>query len=431
MKIAVGTARGLAEIHRQNGGKLVHGNITASNIFLNSQGYGCVLDLGVTEMIDTKFMPNAHCYAPEIKNAKNVSQASDVYSFGILLLELLTRKASVHVRDGPTAVDLVKLVKSVKNRERASKVFDAGLLKHHASEEQMVKVLQIGIKCVEKWIKGRPKMSQVVKMLEEINLLEPVSRAHVEDRNATFNLDILRAPAEMLGRGAFGTSYRILLSNGQAVVVKRLRDVMVPFKVFEEHLEIIRRMRHNNVGKLKAYFYTKGEKLLMYDYYKMESLSALLHGSDRITLDWETRLKIVLGAARGLEYIHRQDGGMLVHGNVKSSNIFLSTQKYGLVSDVGLWKLIGTRTVSQSSDVYSFGVVMLECLCKIPSQVSMGSVRAMSLVDLARLIIRSTDLFDPLLVGKKAEEVEEIMDRKLPQLDSLRNSFHSAPVVLL
>ncbi|GER48024.1 leucine-rich repeat protein kinase family protein [Striga asiatica] len=411
MKIAVGTARGVAEIHRKNGGKLVHGNITASNIFLNSQGYGFVSDLGVTEMIDTKFMPKARCYAPEIKNStKNVSQASDVYSFGVLLLELLTRKASVHVRYGPTAVDLVKLVKSVKNRERASKVFDPGLLKHRALEEQMVKVLQIGIKCVEKSIKMRPKMSQVVKMLEKINVVELASRAHlteklvfIEDRNATFDLeDILSAPAEMLGRGIFGICYKTLLNNGEAVVVKRLRDVMVSFEVFEEHLEIIRRMRHNNVGKLKAYFYTKGEKLLVYDYYKKES-------NDRTTLDLETRLKIVLGAARGLEYIHRQDGGMLVHGNVKSSNIFLNTQKYGLVSDVGLWKLTETRTVSQSSDVYNFGVVVLECLCKKPSQFATESGQAMSLVDWARLIIRKerrTDLFDPvlMLMGEKEEE---------------------------
>ncbi|KAK6132200.1 hypothetical protein DH2020_034058 [Rehmannia glutinosa] len=153
LKILVGAARGIAEIHTQNDGKLVHGNIKTSNVFLNHKQYGCVSDLGATNMIEATFMPTAHCYAPEVKNTKNVSQASDVYSFGILLLELLTRKSTAHVPGGPEAVDLVKLVHSVENRERADKVFDADLLKHPTLREQMVKMLQIGMRCVEKSIK--------------------------------------------------------------------------------------------------------------------------------------------------------------------------------------------------------------------------------------------------------------------------------------
>lgn len=112
-KIAVGAARGIAEIHRQLGGMLVHGNIKASNIFLDQQSYGCVSDLGLTYMTKATFVRSAKCYAPEVKNTRNVSQASDVYSFGILLLELLTRKTSIHIHGGPVPVDLVKLVKSV------------------------------------------------------------------------------------------------------------------------------------------------------------------------------------------------------------------------------------------------------------------------------------------------------------------------------
>ncbi|KAL3647486.1 hypothetical protein CASFOL_008454 [Castilleja foliolosa] len=173
-KIAVGVARGIAEIHKHDGGKLVHGNIKTSNVFRNPDQYGCVSDIGLTKLIE-KTALGAHCYAPEVKNTQNVSQASDVYSFGILLLELLTRKPSIHDPGGPHAVDLVKLVTSVVNKLWAAKVFDADLLKHPYIKEQMVKMLKIGLKCVEKSIKKRPIMSEVVNLLEEITVLDPIS----------------------------------------------------------------------------------------------------------------------------------------------------------------------------------------------------------------------------------------------------------------
>ncbi|KAL8517557.1 hypothetical protein ACS0TY_015712 [Phlomoides rotata] len=153
LRIAIGAARGIAAINKELRGMLVHGNIKASNVFLNSDLYGCVSDLGLASMIKTTFDSTAQCYAPEVKNTQNISQASDVYGFGILLLELLTRLPSVHVPGGPAAVDLVKLLNSVKSRERAAKVFDADLLMRRSINEQMVKVLQIGIQCVAKSIK--------------------------------------------------------------------------------------------------------------------------------------------------------------------------------------------------------------------------------------------------------------------------------------
>lgn len=92
--------------------------------------------------------------------------------------------------------------------------------------------------------------------------------------------DLLRASAEVLGKGTFGTAYKAALETGLAVAVKRLRDVNMGEKEFREKMEEIGRMDHENLVPLRAYYYNRDEKLLVYDYLPMGSLSALLHGSN-------------------------------------------------------------------------------------------------------------------------------------------------------
>ncbi|KAK6163236.1 hypothetical protein DH2020_000100 [Rehmannia glutinosa] len=416
VKIAIGAARGIAEIHAQNGGQLVHGNIKASNVFLNPQQYGCVSDLGVTNVIETTFMPAAHFYAPEVKNTQNVSQASDVYGFGVLLLELLTRKSAAHVHGGPEAVDLVKLVNSVKNRETVAKVFDADLWKDPTIREKMVKILEIGIRCVEKSTKERPKMSEVMKMLEKITMLDPISHApqeaklvFVDDANPTFDYEsmMVRAAAVVLGKGTFGTSYKVILENGNTIVVT--------FKDFQRHMEVIGRMRQENVAELRAYYFSKDEKLLVYDYCNQDSVSALLHGkidTGRTPLDWETRLKIAIVAARGIAYIHKQDGLKFVHGNVKSSNILLDRRKHCIVSHAGLAKLMNpARLLDVATPGYcapELGVVLLELLSRKPSQITTVDGKVSSLVELCQSVLRGdrwTQVFDVELL--RYDDIEE------------------------
>ncbi|XP_050269070.1 probable inactive receptor kinase At4g23740 [Quercus robur] len=201
----------------------------------------------------------------------------------------------------------------------------------------------------------------------------------------TFDLeDLLRASAEVLGKGTFGTAYKAILEDATTVVVKRLKDVSSGKRDFEQQMQVVGSIKHENVVELKAYYYSKDEKLMVYDYFSQGSVFALLHGKrgeDRTPLDWDTRLRIAIGAAIGIARIHLENGGKLVHGNIKSSNIFLNSKKYGCVSDVGLTTIMSslappisraagyrapevtdTRKAAQPSDVYSFGVVLLELL---------------------------------------------------------------------
>ncbi|KAB2042172.1 hypothetical protein ERO13_D02G171400v2 [Gossypium hirsutum] len=209
--------------------------------------------------------------------------------------------------------------------------------------------------------------------------------------------DLLRASAEMLGKGGFGTAYKAVLDDGNVLAVKRLKDANVGGKrEFEQQMEVLGRLRHPNLVSLKAYYFAREEKLLVYDYMPNGSLFWLLHGNrgpGRTPLDWTTRLKVAAGAARGLAFIHYTCKALkLTHGNIKSTNVLLDKSGDARVSDFGLTIFASPtnnaprsngyrapelssdgRKPTQKSDVYSFGVLLLEILTgKCPSVVDNG-----------------------------------------------------------
>ncbi|KAE8668229.1 putative leucine-rich repeat receptor-like protein kinase [Hibiscus syriacus] len=206
--------------------------------------------------------------------------------------------------------------------------------------------------------------------------------------------DLLRASAEMLGKGGFGTAYKAVLDDGNVLAVKRLKDANVGVKrEFEQQMEVLGRLRHPHLVSLKAYYFAREEKLLVYDYMPNGSLFWLLHGNrgpGRTPLDWTTRLKIAAGAASGLAFIHNTCKTLkLTHGNIKSTNVLLDKSGDAHVSDFGLSVFASptnnaprsngyrapelstdARKPTQKSDVYSFGVLLLETLTgKCPSVV--------------------------------------------------------------
>lgn len=254
-----------------------------------------------------------------------------------------------------------------------------------------------------------------------------------EGCNLAFDLeDLLRASAEVLGKGTFGVTYKAALEDATTVAVKRLKEVTSAKREFEQQMEVVGRIRHENVSALRAYYYSKDEKLVVHDYYELRSVSALLHGKrgeGRTPLDWETRLKIAIGAARGLAHIHSQNNGKLVHGNIKASNIFLNAEGYGCVSDIGLAAVMSpmpppvmraagyrapevtdTRKATQASDVYSFGVVLLELLTGKSPIHATGGEEIVHLVRWVHSVVReewTAEVFDVELL--RYPNIEEEM----------------------
>ncbi|XP_006349178.1 serine/threonine-protein kinase PBS1 [Solanum tuberosum] len=257
--------------------------------------------------------------------------------------------------------------------------------------------------------------------------------AYEELKEATNNF----APSSILGEGGFGKVYKGVLSDGTAVAIKRLTSGgQQGGKEFLVEVEMLSRLHHRNLVKLVGYYSSResSQNLLCYELVSNGSLEAWLHGHLGLNcpLDWDTRMKIALDAARGLAYLHEDSQPCVIHRDFKASNILLENNFHAKVADFGLAKqapegqanYLSTRVMGTfgyvapeyamtghllvKSDVYSYGVVLLELLTgKRPVDMAQPSGQE-NLVTWARPILRDKDrleeLADPRLEGKYPKE---------------------------
>ncbi|GAU32139.1 hypothetical protein TSUD_218900 [Trifolium subterraneum] len=167
LKIASGAAQGVAFIHNHNNNNLIHGNIKSTNVLIGVSGNAHVADFGLSIFTTPSNRKSNGYRAPESSDGRKQSQKSDVYAFGVLLMEILTGKCPSAV-DGGTVVELPKWVQSVVKEEWTAEVFDLELMRYKDAEEDMVTLLQIALTCTSIVPDQRPKMSHVVKRIEEL-----------------------------------------------------------------------------------------------------------------------------------------------------------------------------------------------------------------------------------------------------------------------
>ncbi|KAJ7955693.1 Serine/threonine protein kinase [Quillaja saponaria] len=144
----------------------------------------------------------------------------------------------------------------------------------------------------------------------------------------------------ILGAGGFGNVYKGKLGDGTMVAVKRLKDVIgtAGESQFRTELEMISLAVHRNLLRLIGYCATASERLLIYPYMSNGSVASRLRGKP--ALDWNTRKRIAIGAARGLLYLHEQCDPKIIHRDVKAANVLLDECCEAVVGDFGLAKLL-------------------------------------------------------------------------------------------
>lgn len=169
LKIAAGAAQGVAFIHNHNNNNnnVTHGNIKSTNILVDESGTARVVDFGLSIFTLPSTRRTNGYRAPEASDGRKPSQKSDVYAFGVLLMEILTGKCP-SAADGGAEVELPKWVQSVVREEWTAEVFDLELMRYKDAEEEMVALLQIALTCTAAAPDQRPKMSHVVKKIEEL-----------------------------------------------------------------------------------------------------------------------------------------------------------------------------------------------------------------------------------------------------------------------
>ncbi|KAM5559602.1 L-type lectin-domain containing receptor kinase IV.1-like [Rosa sericea] len=193
---------------------------------------------------------------------------------------------------------------------------------------------------------------------------------------------------ELLGTGGFGKVYRGLLPSSKIeIAVKRVsHESRQGMKEFVAEIVSIGRLRHRNLVQLLGYCRRKGELLLVYDYMPNGSLDKYLYDQPEVTLNWSQRFKVIKGVASGLFYLHEEWEQVVIHRDVKASNVLLDGELNGRLGDFGLARLydhgtdpqtthiVGTlgylapehsRTgrATTSTDMFAFGAFLLEVAC--------------------------------------------------------------------
>ncbi|KAF8411894.1 hypothetical protein HHK36_004452 [Tetracentron sinense] len=234
-----------------------------------------------------------------------------------------------------------------------------------------------------------------------------------------------------VGSGGYGKVYRGMLSSGIVVAIKRAQQGSMQGSLeFRTEIELLSRVHHKNLVGLVGFCFEQGEQMLVYEFMPNGTIRESLSRRSGIHLDWKRRLRVALGSARGLTYLHELANPPIIHRDVKSSNILLDENLTAKVADFGLSKLVSdsekghvstqvkgtlgyldpeyymTQQLTNKSDVYSFGVVMLEL------------VTAKQPIEKNKYIVHEVRL----VMNKNDEEhygLKEIMDLTIRNTDSL------------
>ncbi|KAJ4891857.1 L-type lectin-domain containing receptor kinase IV.1 [Raphanus sativus] len=212
---------------------------------------------------------------------------------------------------------------------------------------------------------------------------------------------------DLLGSGGFGSVYKgVMPGTKLEIAVKKVsHESKQGMKQFVAEIVSIGRMSHRNLVPLLGYCRRKGELLLVYDFMPNGSLDRYLYNKPEVTLNWKQRINVIVGVASGLFYLHEEWEQVVIHRDVKASNVLLDGELNGRLGDFGLARLydhgsdpqtthvVGTlgylapehtRTgrATTATDVFAFGAFLLEVGCgRRPIEVQHETDETFVLVD--------------------------------------------------
>nr|VDD63663.1 unnamed protein product [Brassica oleracea] len=419
-EIGLGVARGLEYLHHGCRTRIVHFDIKPQNVLLDHNLCPKVSDFGLAKLCEKKesilslldTRGTIGYIAPELFSRMygRVSHKSDVYSYGMLVLEMIgARNKDRDAQEVGTSTSSMYfpewIYKDLEMRGSGS-LTENGV---SSEEEEMSSP------------SDRPPMNRVVEMIEgNVDALEvpprPVFQIPAEPLLESSTLSenisgytqacsmntliplkhysyaevkrITKSFDKVVGKGGFGTVYRGTLSDGRIVAVKVLKDTKGNGEDFINEVSSMSKTSHVNIVTLLGFCAEGTKRAILYEFLENGSLDTFISSTNSSNKNWMKLYEIALGVARGLEYLHHGCRTRIVHFDIKPQNVLLDHNLCPKVSDFGLAKLCGRKEsilslldtrgtigyiapevfsrvygrVSHKSDVYSYGMLVLEMI---------------------------------------------------------------------
>ncbi|XP_023737118.1 proline-rich receptor-like protein kinase PERK8 [Lactuca sativa] len=410
LKICVASARGLHYLHTGTGINVgvIHRDVKSSNILLDERWEAKISDFGLSKIgptnqpltyVDTRVKGTFGYLDPDYSFTGRLTRKSDVYAFGVVLLEVLCRRPALDLRLDEEQHNLARWAQESIKEGNLKHIIDSGI-RNQISPKSLKEFVRIAGRCLHNKQKERPTMAEVLFSLESLltiqqnmnSPLQPSQRTilgRVVDK-LTFTSNIENSGKRIFGRTAVSVIERsypcrkfefaeILIATNnfdESLVIARGRSgklykgliVSEPSHVvasikrlgsmssqgaseFWAEVELLSRLRHSHLVSFFGYCNHEDEMILVYEYMPNGTLEDHLHKLGT-PLSWLQRLKICISAARGLDYLHTGTGidFGVIHRDVNSSNILLHESWAAKISDFGLSKIVATNQPSTNDD---------------------------------------------------------------------------------
>ncbi|PWA93106.1 Phloem protein 2-like protein [Artemisia annua] len=404
LQICIDAAQGLNYLHNQH---IIHRDVKSPNILLGSGWEGIIGDVGLSITIDSadsqlivNLAGTPGYIDPEYLKRGKLTKQSDMYSFGVVLLEVLRgrfARPSVTGKDRASLVDTAEC--HLSNNQPSEIIGD--YLKNDLKNEKFLNSIKTFAEITHKCLHSTDgDETHRLTMADVLKGLKKALTVHVQDKYHKRSDKQSSRPSK-------------LYNKLTGVAVKRLdRAHSYEEGAFLKELVKLSGYVHENIITLRGFCEEDNEKIIIMDHASNGSLDKHL---DKSILTWRIRLKISIGAAKGLNHIHSfEEDQSTVHGDIKSNHILLDHDWKATISDFIISKRLGTvgyldpqyssSGPTKASDVYSFGVVLFELLS---GRLAIEKVKKYSHPTLRQIIDEGDGVKDVFLAWMAARCFEE------------------------